>query len=110
MRKKRVEVTSMDKGFSTDTGEVIYIEAKSKGKTPEEEIIHQQKVDMMRGLVAQLKPKYRELVELRYFQEFSYEEISQAMELPVGTVKVQLFRAREKLASLMEKGNTQDSI
>lgn len=110
LRKKRIEVTSMDKGVMTDTGEVIYVEAKSKSMTPEEEIMHQQKVNLMRDIVTCLKPKYRELVELRYFEELSYEEISQALDLPVGTVKVQLFRAREKLAVLMEKRNTQDNI
>ena len=62
----------------------------------------------MRLLVSKLKPKYRELVEKRYFQELSYEEIATEMNLPLGTVKAQLFRARDFLASMAEK--TKDSI
>jgi len=62
----------------------------------------------MRLLVSKLKPKYRELVEKRYFEELSYEEIAEEMNLPLGTVKAQLFRARDFLAAMMDK--TKDSI
>jgi RNA polymerase sigma-70 factor (ECF subfamily) len=62
----------------------------------------------MRELVTKLKPRYRQLVELRYFDELSYEEISERLELPLGTVKAQLFRARDFLANLIHK--TKDTI
>jgi RNA polymerase sigma factor (sigma-70 family) len=55
----------------------------------------------MREVVAQLKPRYRRLVELRYFEELSYDEISQKLDLPLGTVKAQLFRARDILAGVI---------
>jgi RNA polymerase sigma factor (sigma-70 family) len=48
------------------------------------------------------------LVELRYFEELSYEEIADKLELPIGTVKAQLFRAREFLANIMK--NNEASI
>jgi RNA polymerase sigma-70 factor (ECF subfamily) len=67
-----------------------------------------QRIDHMRLLVSKLKPKYRELVEKRYFEEMSYEEIAEEMNLPLGTVKAQLFRARDFLASMIEK--TKESI
>jgi RNA polymerase sigma-70 factor (ECF subfamily) len=41
-------------------------------------------------------------VELRYYKEYSYEEIAEELDLPLGTVKAQLFRAREFLLNLME--------
>jgi RNA polymerase sigma-70 factor (ECF subfamily) len=63
---------------------------------------------MMRGLVDKLKPRYKILIEKRYFEELSYEEIAEEMDLPLGTVKAQLFRAREFLANMMEK--TKDTI
>jgi RNA polymerase sigma-70 factor (ECF subfamily) len=47
-------------------------------------------------------------VEKRYFDELSYEEIAEELQLPLGTVKAQLFRARDFLANMMEK--TKDSI
>ncbi len=62
----------------------------------------------MRSIVKSLKPRYRDLIEKRYFEELSYEEIADDMKLPLGTVKAQLFRARAFLADIMEK--TKDTI
>jgi len=61
-----------------------------------------QKAQILRVVVKSLKPRYRELVELRYFQEFSYIEISEQLNLPIGTVKAQLFRARELLFNILK--------
>jgi len=67
-----------------------------------------ERVERMREVVSKLKPRYRELIELRYFQEFSYDEIAAELDLPLGTVKAQLFRAREFLYQIMK--NTKDTI
>jgi len=56
----------------------------------------------MREIVEKLKPHYRNLIELRYFKELSYDEISKELSLPLGTVKAQLFRAREFLYNIMK--------
>ncbi len=64
---------------------------------PEEKFIRGQKVELVRQVVDTLKPRYRKLIALRYFEEQSYEEIARALDLPLGTVKAQLFRAREFL-------------
>lgn len=108
IRKKRIKLTSMDSGVKTDEGETMYIDARSTAKDPEQEVMHNQKVKHMRELVSKLKPRYRVLVEKRYFEELSYEEISKELDLPLGTVKAQLFRARDFLANMME--NTKDTI
>lgn len=108
IRKKRIKVTSMDTGFKTDDGETLFFDAESTTRDPEETIIHKQKVMMTRDLVNQLKPRYKVLVEKRYFEELSYEEISQELDLPLGTVKAQLFRARDFLFQMIE--NTKDTI
>ena len=108
IRKKRISVTSMDSGRINDDGEVMYFDAKSSTLDPEESVIQDQKVKLMRELVTKLKPRYRVLIEKRSFEELSYEEIAQELDLPLGTVKAQLFRARDFLASLIEK--TKDSI
>jgi len=108
IRKKRVKLTSMDTGYTNDDGESIRIDAKSSTLDPEESMVHNQKVKHMRTLVSKLKPRYRELVEKRYFEELSYEEIADELNLPLGTVKAQLFRARDFLAQMMEK--TKDTI
>lgn len=108
IRKKRIKVTSMDSAYTNSDGESVSIDIESSEKDPEEVAIHLEKVKTMREIVRTLKPRYRDLIEKRYFQELSYEEIAQDMDLPLGTVKAQLFRARAFLADLMEK--TKDSI
>jgi RNA polymerase sigma factor (sigma-70 family) len=75
---------------------------RSKENNPEESMIKKQKAIMMRSLVRKLKPRYQTLVEYRYFREMSYEEIASELKLPLGTVKAQLFRAREMLFKLIE--------
>jgi RNA polymerase sigma-70 factor (ECF subfamily) len=108
IRKKRIQVTSMDSGLTNSEGDAMQIDARSTGLNPEESIIQGQRIDHMRLLVSKLKPKYRELVEKRYFEEMSYEEIAEELNLPLGTVKAQLFRARDFLAAMMQQ--TKDSI
>ncbi len=73
-----------------------------------EETIKDEKIDLIRTIVTKLPAKYQVLVRLRYFQELSYEEIAEQMNLPLGTVKAQLFRARTFLAEMM--GTSKDTI
>ncbi|MFZ9759843.1 MAG: RNA polymerase sigma factor [Candidatus Kapaibacteriota bacterium] len=51
--------------------------------------------------IALLPDRYRECIQLRHFEELSYEEISQKMQLPLGTIKITLFRARKMLLSYL---------
>ncbi|HEX5003439.1 MAG TPA: sigma-70 family RNA polymerase sigma factor [Bacteroidia bacterium] len=102
IRKKRKMTFSIDKGFETDEGGEMTLDIKSNQPDPEEHMMKKQKVIMMRDVVEKLKPRYKKLVELRYFQERSYEEIAEELNLPLGTVKAQLFRAREFLYQIMK--------
>lgn len=108
IRKKRIKVTSMDAAYMNADGEAVGIDLQSDEKDPEEVAMHGEKVVMMREVVQRLKPRYRDLIEKRYFEELSYEEISVDMDLPLGTVKAQLFRARAFLADMIQ--NTKDTI
>lgn len=109
IRKRKLEnLMSIDKSIENDEGGEISIDIRSGSLDPEESAIKKQKIKMMREVVEKLKPRYRELVELRYFKEYSYEEISTQLELPIGTVKAQLFRAREFLFNILK--NTEDKI
>lgn len=69
---------------------------------PEEFMIKEQSIKLIQTLVSKLKPRYRNLIELRYFREYSYEEIAEELSLPLGTVKAQLFRARELLSNILK--------
>lgn len=81
---------------------------RSKDPDPEEKLIRKQKAILMRKVVRKLKPRYQILVEYRYFRELSYEEIATELKLPLGTVKAQLFRAREMLFRLIESTEVGD--
>lgn len=108
IRKKRLNLLSLDNGYGGDDDNNTTIDVKSGDLDPEEEAIRVQKVKTMRNVVTRLKPRYRRLIEMRYFEELSYEEIADQMDLPLGTVKAQLFRAREFLYQIMK--NSKDSI
>lgn len=108
IRKKRILLTSMDHAYTNNDGESVGLEFDSGLPDPEEVFIKQQKVKTMRAVVEKLKPRYKDLIVKRYFEELTYDEIAEEMDLPLGTVKAQLFRAREFLANLMK--NTKDNI
>lgn len=90
---------------TSDDKDEIIIPIRTEELDPEENLINQQKIRLMHDIVQKLKPRYRRLIELRYFEELSYEEIAQKMELPIGTVKAQLFRARELLYNILRSTN-----
>ncbi len=103
IRKQKKKTFSIDNPIGTDDGDEMTIELKGDGPDPMEVVMKDQKNAIMREVVEKLKPRYRTLVELRYYKEYSYEEIADELDLPLGTVKAQLFRAREFLLNLMEK-------
>ena len=108
IRKKRINALSLDAGYTNSDGETMEINIADGKLDPEETMEKMERVKKMREVVTKLKPRYRELVELRYFKELSYEDISQELDIPLGTVKAQLFRAREFLYNLMK--NTRETI
>ncbi len=107
LRKKKNDVISLD-NTNDNSEQDQSIPLAANVLDPEEELIKEQKEIVMRLIVTKLKPRYRNLIELRYFKEYSYEEISQELDLPIGTVKAQLFRARELLYNIIK--NSQESI
>jgi len=106
IRKKRIDHISLDREIG-DKGRVSSI-IIAEVSDPEEDLIKKQKAKLMRHVVTTLKPRYRDLVELRYFKEYSYEEIADELNLPLGTVKAQLFRARELLYNILKQKNPGD--
>jgi RNA polymerase sigma-70 factor (ECF subfamily) len=102
IRKKRIRAISIDQGYSNEDGEKYVIPVKEDSLDPEESMQKDERIQRMRDVVEKLKPRYKRLVELRYFEEKSYEEISEILELPLGTVKAQLFRARDFMFELMK--------
>jgi RNA polymerase sigma factor (sigma-70 family) len=102
IRKKKTITISLDKPYSNDEGGEYGMNIKAEILDPEEKVMKKEKIQMLRVVVEKLKPKYRDLVEMRYFEELSYEEIAVKTGLPLGTVKAQLFRAREFLFNILK--------
>ncbi|MBL7890107.1 MAG: sigma-70 family RNA polymerase sigma factor [Bacteroidetes bacterium] len=102
IRRKKMVTFSIDKTFEDEEGSSMAMDIKASGLTPEENMEKKQKIVHMRAVVDKLKPRYKVLVEMRYFEELSYEEIAEKLDLPLGTVKAQLFRAREFLANILK--------
>ena len=99
-KKKGIMISLENDNDQIESNEATRI--KSKDLNPEEKLIRKQKAILLHKVVRRLKPHYQTLVELRYFNELSYEEIAKELHLPLGTVKAQLFRARQMLFKLIE--------
>ncbi len=102
IRKKKLETLSISSSFKDDNGEEVGLDIKDGNRDPQEEAIRSQKIEVMQMIVSKLPPKYQRLVRLRYFQEFSYDEIAKEIEIPLGTVKAQLHRAKELLFDMIK--------
>lgn len=102
LRKKKQNTFSIDTKANDNDGSDHSANLKSTILDPEETFIKKQKIEHVRILVNNLKPKYKEMIEMFYFQEMSHEEISKKSDLPIGTIKAQLFRARDLLFAALK--------
>jgi RNA polymerase sigma-70 factor (ECF subfamily) len=104
IRKRKGNLISIDQTSEDVEGVTSTPATNLQASTldPEEHLIKEQNIKLIQTLVSKLKPRYRNLIELRYFKEYSYEEISEELSLPLGTVKAQLFRARELLFNILK--------
>jgi RNA polymerase sigma-70 factor (ECF subfamily) len=101
IRKKQVSPTPIDQ--LQDDMDSVTVNIQSDLPDPEEALINDQKIAVLRDIVNQLKPRYRHLIDLRYYKEYSYEEIAAELKLPIGTVKAQLYRAKSLLYNIFTK-------
>lgn len=69
--------------------------------SPEDKIIIEQNLAQLKRNIKRLKPKYQEVINLRYFQEFSYAEIAKELNEPINNVKVKLLRAKKLLSEII---------
>ncbi|MEI6047493.1 MAG: sigma-70 family RNA polymerase sigma factor [Bacteroidota bacterium] len=101
IRKKQLSPTPFD--LLQDNLDNATVNIQSDLPDPEESLINRQKIAALKDIVSQLKPRYKALIELRYYKEYSYEEISSELNLPIGTVKAQLYRAKSLLYNILIK-------
>ena len=101
LRKKNLPTTSINNIMFNNEGKRTSFDIISNELMPDQEMEKSQRIAILRGIVNKLKPKYRDLVKLRYFKEKTYEEISEDLDVPIGTVKAQLYRSREQLFKIL---------
>ncbi|WP_445955895.1 RNA polymerase sigma factor [Yeosuana sp.] len=71
--------------------------------SPEDTLITEQNLAKLLRDIKKLNPNYQEVINLRYFQELSYKEISEELKEPINNVKVKLLRAKKLLAAIIQK-------
>jgi RNA polymerase sigma factor (sigma-70 family) len=101
IRKRQLAPTPLD--YLQESLDNATVNIQSDMPDPEESLINHQKIEALKDIVNQLKPRYKSLIELRYYKEYSYEEISSELKLPIGTVKAQLYRAKTLLYNILIK-------
>lgn len=96
LRKKKLKTLSIDEPMRTKDGEMEMQLPDESAKT-DRNIIRKQRQKIVRNAIDDLPEKYRKVIELRHMEEKSYQEIADVLDLPLGTVKAHIFRARELL-------------
>lgn len=99
LRKKNSSIITET---SKEQEDKVYL-VVDENPTPEDKIIREQNLANLLRDIKQLKPKYQEVIQLRYFQELSYKEISVQIKEPMNNVKVKLLRAKKLLSEIIKK-------
>lgn len=103
LRKRKLETVSLNSITRSSDGDFIEYQIPSEQPNPEEVMIRMQRDTALKEIVNQLKEPYRQIIELRYYEDLSYDEIAERMNIPIGTVKVRLNRAKALLSSIMKE-------
>ena len=101
-RKRKASIYAQ----TTDAPEEQVKKIADAAPSPEDTLITEQNLSELLRFIKQLKPHYQEIINLRYFQEMSYIEISDALELPLNNVKVRLLRAKKLLAEIIDQNRS----
>jgi RNA polymerase sigma-70 factor (ECF subfamily) len=100
-KKKEIDYVSLDTPIKTDDSE-FYSQPADSTNNPEQIMAQKEDAQAIQQAIYSLPLKYREVIVLRHLQDLSYIEISNILKLPQGTVKVHLYRARERLRKILE--------
>jgi len=96
IRRKKLQTFSIDKPLASKDGEYSF-ELPDTSFEPDRELIDSQRKAILKKAIESLPPKYRKVIELRHVEEREYQDIAKILDLPLGTVKAHIFRARELL-------------
>lgn len=96
LRKRKLQTLSIDEPQQTRDGE-LEMQLPDESYITDRDIIRKQRQNIIHNAIDDLPEKYREVIQMRHMEEKSYQEIADLLDLPLGTVKAHIFRAREML-------------
>lgn len=96
LRKKKLQTLSIDEPVKTRDGD-MQMQLEDETAETDRRIIRNQRQVIVQNAIENLPEKYRKVIEMRHMEEKSYQEIADILDLPLGTVKAHIFRARELL-------------
>ncbi|MAO64639.1 MAG: RNA polymerase subunit sigma-24 [Balneola sp.] len=96
LRKKKLKTLSIDEPYKTKDGE-MEIQLPDETYLTDEPVMKKQRKQMVQEAIDDLPEKYKAVIEMRHMEEKTYQEIAEILDLPLGTVKAHIFRAREML-------------
>lgn len=102
LRKKRFNMTPLYKKEKNSEEEEI-IEIKDLSYTPDSNLVTHEKRELLLKAISELPKNYKEIIKLRHGEDMDYAEIAERLNLPLGTVKAHLFRARKILYEKLKK-------
>lgn len=97
LRKQKNALTNQT--TEEDENRVYWIQ--DDAPSAEDKLITEQNLAELLKDIKKLKPHHQEIIQLRYFQEHSYQEISKIIDIPINNVKVKLLRAKKLLACII---------
>lgn len=96
LRRRKLRTVSIDKPIQTKDGE-MELEIPDSEYRPDRHIVEDERNQLIQEAISQLPEKYYKVIVMRHQQEMSYEDIADELQLPLGTIKAHIFRAREML-------------
>lgn len=101
LRKKKLQTLSINEPVKTKSGE-MEMQLRDESAEADRNIIRKQRQKMVQNAIKDLPEKYRKVIEMRHMEEKTYQEIAELLDIPLGTVKAHIFRARELLYKAMK--------
>ena len=105
LRRRQLDTVSMEgspHATTADLADATSFELATQGETPLQELEARELGSEIERAIARLRPEYRACILLRHVEDKSYEEIAATLDLPLGTVKTYIHRARHELRKLLE--------
>ncbi len=100
LRRNRMRFLSLD-GVAGPDGEEFELQLPDEGPGPDTVLERREAMDRLEEVIADLPPHYKTITLLRHQQQLSYEEIAEVLQLPLGTVKARIHRARAQIQQML---------